>query len=56
MNREENRPDLKTIEAKIFAMCELIKFRRGEPSLEEEMVNYGIGMILTDLANKLEGS
>ncbi len=45
---------LRTIQAKLLAIGELIKFRGGEPSLEDEMVNYGLGMILTDLANDLQ--
>ena len=35
--------DLYTLSAKLLAIGELIKFRSGEPSLEEERVNYGIG-------------
>ena len=45
--------NIQTIAAKIFAMGELIKFRGGEPSLDEEKVNYGIGEILTDVADEL---
>ena len=45
--------DLYTVSAKLLAMGELIKFRGGEPSLEEERVNYGLGEILTDLAIEL---
>jgi hypothetical protein len=45
--------DLMTISAKIYAIGELIKFRGGEPALDEERVNYGIGEILTDLASDL---
>jgi hypothetical protein len=45
--------DLYTISAKLLAIGELIKFRGGEPSLEDELVNYGVGEILTDLAGDL---
>ncbi len=45
--------DMKTIAAKILAIGELIKFRGGEPLLEDEIVNYGIGEILTDIAKEL---
>ena len=45
---------ISVIGAKIFGIGELIKFRGGEPSLNEESVNYGIGEILTDLAEELE--
>lgn len=45
--------DLYTLSAKLFAIGELIKFRSGEPSLEEERANYGLGEILTDLADEL---
>ena len=45
--------DLMTISAKIYAIGELIKFRGGEPALDEERVNFGLGKILTDLASDL---
>lgn len=45
--------DLYTLSAKLLAIGELIKFRGGEPSLEEERVNYGLGEILADLAGEL---
>lgn len=45
--------DLYTLSAKLFAIGELIKFRGGEQSLDEERVNYGLGEILTDLANAI---
>ncbi len=32
---------------------ELIKFRGGEPGLNEEDVNFGIGQIITDIAEEL---
>ena len=41
------------ISAKLYGICELIKFRGGEPPLNEEDVNFGIGEILTDLAGEL---
>ena len=50
---ENDVKNLETIAAKIFAIGELIKFRGGEPSLDEQKVNYGIGEILTDLAEEL---
>jgi hypothetical protein len=45
--------DLHTLSAKLFAIGELIKFRGGEQSLDEERVHYGLGEMLTDLANDL---
>jgi hypothetical protein len=45
--------DLYTISAKLLAIGELIKFRAGEASLEEDRVNYGLGEMLTDLANAI---
>ena len=51
--QEPQSADLYTLSAKIFALGELIKFRGGEPSLDEETVNYGIGMLLTDIAEAL---
>ncbi len=53
MECNENKVRIETIAAKIFAIGELIKFRGGEPSLEEERVHYGLGEILTDLAKDL---
>ena len=53
---ENNRVDeghLWSVAARIYALGELIKFRGGEASLDEERVNFGIGEILTDLANAL---
>ena len=47
------KANLMKISAKIYAIGELIKFRGGEPALDEERVNYGIGEILTDLAADL---
>lgn len=54
--KESNRSqaiDLYMISAKIFAIGELLKCRGGEPSLDEERVNLGLGEILTDLANEI---
>jgi hypothetical protein len=45
--------DLYVVSAKLLAIGELIKFGGGEPSLEEERVNFGLGEILTDLAKDL---
>ena len=53
MEASQVKNNIQTIAAKIFAMGELIKFRGGEPSLDEEKVNYGIGEILTDVADEL---
>ena len=39
--------------AKLFAIGELVKFRGGEPSLDEGRVKHGLGDILTDLAEDL---
>ncbi len=53
---ENNRVDeghLWSVAARIYALGESIKFRGGEPSLEEDRVNFGIGEILTELANEL---
>lgn len=41
------------MECKVRALGELIKFQSREPSLEEEEVNFGIGLILTDFADGL---
>ena len=43
---------LYSLSAKLLAIGELIKFRGGESSLEEERINYGLGDILTDLASE----
>ena len=53
-NLQLQATNLYTISAKLFAIGELIKFRGGEPSLDEERVNYGIGEIFTSLVNKLD--
>ncbi len=54
MDQSNNsKVDRYTISAKIFALGELIKFRGGEASLDEEKVNFGIGELLTDLAEEL---
>ena len=53
MKISADKIQIETIAAKIYALGELIKFRGGEPSLDEERVNFGIGEILTDLANAL---
>ncbi len=52
-NRQLREIDLFNLSAKLFAIGELIKFRGGEPSHDEERVNFGIGEILTDLADDL---
>lgn len=44
--------DLYTLSAKLFAVDELIKFRGGEPSLEEERANYLTGLA-DDLLSKV---
>jgi hypothetical protein len=53
MKISADKIQIETIAAKIYALGELIKFRGGEPSLDEERVNFGIGEILTALANAL---
>jgi hypothetical protein len=52
-NLQLQTTDLYTISAKLFAIGELIKFRGGEPSLDEGRVNFGIGEILTDLSAEI---
>ena len=41
------------IACKLRGIGELIKFRGGEPGLNEEDVNYGIGEIITNIADEL---
>lgn len=53
MERSENDIKIEVIATRIYAIGELIKFRGGEPALDEERVNYGIGELLTDLAQEL---
>ncbi len=43
-----------TIGLSSLYIVELIKFRSDEPSLDEEMVNFGIEMILTDVTWELK--
>lgn len=51
--RQSQRIALATNSAKLFAIGELIKFRSGEPSLDEVRFNWGLGELLTDLANEI---
>lgn len=53
---EESISDsISNISAKLYALGELIKFRDASAiSIDEDEVNYGIGEILTDLAQELE--
>jgi hypothetical protein len=43
-----------TIVCKLRGVSEFIKHRGGEPSLDEGAVNFGIGEVLTDLADQLD--
>jgi hypothetical protein len=48
------RDQLWPLSCKIRALGELIRHRGGEPSLEEDEVNYGIAEILADAANEID--
>jgi hypothetical protein len=42
-----------TIMTKLYGVGELIRSSRGEAALNQDEVNYGIGEIITDLADEL---
>ena len=41
------------IGSKLLGVGELIKFQNGEPALNQDEANFGVGEIITDLAEEL---
>jgi hypothetical protein len=39
---------------KVRALGELMKYQNGEPSISQQDVNYGIGNILTEIADEMD--
>lgn len=46
--------ELWTVSCKLHGIGELIKFHNGEPALNQDQVNLGIGEIITDLAEQID--
>lgn len=42
------------IACKLYGIGELIKFQGGEPALNQSEVNYGIGTLVTRIAEEVE--
>ena len=52
-NIDDQLSELGTISAKLHGIGDLIRWHKSEPALNQDEINFGIGEIITDLAEQI---